>query len=607
MPSPRIEDYAFLSDTRSAAMVSRSGSVDWLTFPRFDSPAAMAALVGTQENGHFSISPVGEFRTERRYLPGTLVLETTHTTPNGTAVVTDALAMPHHHRSTPRLLRKVEVTSGRVAMRMELRIRFGYGRIVPWVRRPDHHLLAIGGPDALVLRTSVDVHGEGLATVADFEVGEGTGAWFDLAWFESQNATPHPIAVNDSIDAAFDDTITRWRDWSDGITYDRAWSEEVTASAVVLKGLTYSPTGAIVAAPTTSLPETPGGARNWDYRYCWLRDATFTLYAFVQAGLRAEATHWRDWLLRACAGDPDKLQIMYGLGGERWLPEFELDWLEGFSGARPVRVGNGAADQLQLDVFGEVMDSMYQSRVAGIPADDFSDALLAALLEHLETIWQQADEGIWEVRGDRQHFTHSKVMSWVAFDRAAKSARRWGGDEGRWRQLADEVRREVCERAVDAAGVFRQAYGSTALDASVLRIPLVGFLPPSDPRVLATVEAIERDLAVDGLLQRYNTDDTDDGLEGDEGDEGAFLLCSFWLADCLDLVGRRDDAVALYERLLALRNDVGLLAEEYGTTFATQLGNCPQAFSHVAIINTATNLCDDTPSGSGTSRVRLAD
>lgn len=604
MPSPRIEDYAFLSDTRSAAMVSRSGSVDWLTFPRFDSPAAMAALVGTQENGHFSISPVGEFRTERRYLPGTLVLETTHTTPNGTAVVTDALAMPHHHRSTPRLLRKVEVTSGRVAMRMELRIRFGYGRIVPWVRRPDHHLLAIGGPDALVLRTSVDVHGEGLATVADFEVGEGTGAWFDLAWFESQNATPPPIAVNDSIDAAFDDTITRWREWSDGITYDRAWSEEVTASAVVLKGLTYSPTGAIVAAPTTSLPETPGGARNWDYRYCWLRDATFTLYAFVQAGLRAEATHWRDWLLRACAGDPDKLQIMYGLGGERWLPEFELDWLAGFGGARPVRVGNGAADQLQLDVFGEVMDSMYQSRVAGMPSDDFSDALLAALLEHLETIWQQADEGIWEVRGNRQHFTHSKVMSWVAFDRAAKSARRWGGDEGRWRQLADEVRREVCERAVDATGVFRQAYGSTALDASVLRIPLVGFLPPSDPRVLATVEAIERDLAVDGLLQRYNTDDTDDGLEGDEG---AFLLCSFWLADCLDLVGRRDDAVALYERLLALRNDVGLLAEEYGTTFATQLGNCPQAFSHVAIINTATNLCDDTPSGSGTSRVRLAD
>lgn len=605
MPSPRIEDYAFLSDTRSAAMVSKAGSVDWLTFPRFDSPAAMAALLGTPENGHFSLGPVGEFRSERRYLPGTLVLETTHTTPSGTVVVTDALAMPHHDRSTPRLLRRVVATSGRVPMRMELRIRFGYGRIVPWVRRPDHHLLAIGGPDALALRTNIDVRGEGMATVADFEVGEGSGVWFELAWFESQNATPHPAAVDDSLDAAFDDTITRWRGWSDGISYDREWAAEVKASAVILKGLTYSPTGAIVAAPTTSLPETPGGVRNWDYRYCWLRDATFTLYAFVQAGLRAEAVHWRDWLLRACAGDPEKLQIMYGLGGERWLPEFELDWLDGFGGAAPVRIGNQAADQLQLDVFGEVMDSMYQSRMAGMPADDYGDALLAALLGHLETIWQQPDEGIWEVRGDRQHFTHSKVMSWVAFDRAAKSAQKWGigGDERKWRHLADEVRREVCERAVDANGIFRQAYGSTALDAAVLRIPLVGFLPADDPRVRATVEAIERELAVDGLIQRYDTDTTDDGLKGDEG---AFLLCSFWLADCLDLIGRRDDAVALYERLLALRNDVGLLAEEYDSTFATQLGNCPQAFSHVSIINTATNLCDDTPSGSGTSRSRSA-
>jgi hypothetical protein len=371
MPSPRIEDYAFLSDTRSAAMVSRSGSVDWLTFPRFDSPAAMAALVGTQENGHFSISPVGEFRTERRYLPGTLVLETTHTTPNGTAVVTDALAMPHHHRSTPRLLRKVEVTSGRVAMRMELRIRFGYGRIVPWVRRPDHHLLAIGGPDALVLRTSVDVHGEGLATVADFEVGEGTGAWFDLAWFESQNATPPPIAVNDSIDAAFDDTITRWREWSDGITYDRAWSEEVTASAVVLKGLTYAPTGGIVAAPTTSLPEQIGGVRNWDYRYCWLRDATFTLYALVHRAPRSRRGHWREWLLRAVRRDPDKLQIMYGLG--RRAPaassSSSTGW-RGTRGARPVRIGNAAPTSCSSTCSARCMDSC-TSRVAGIPADRF--------------------------------------------------------------------------------------------------------------------------------------------------------------------------------------------------------------------------------------------
>ena len=325
----------------------------------------------------------------------------------------------------------------------------------------------------------------------------------------------------------------------------------------------------------------------------------------MQAGLRTEAERWRDWLLRACAGEPEKLQIMYGLSGERWLPEFELDWLEGFGGARPVRIGNQAADQLQLDVFGEVMDSMYQAHLAGMPPNDYGDALLAQLVAHLETIWHQPDEGIWEVRGDRQHFTHSKVMSWVAFDRAAKSAHRWGdpSDERRWRQLADEIRREVCERAVDTDGVFRQAYGSAALDASVLRIPLVGFLPPEDPRVVATVEAIERELAVDGLLQRYRTDDTDDGLKGDEG---AFLLCSFWLADCLEMIGRRDDAVTLYERLLSLRNDVGLLAEEYDTTFATQLGNYPQAFSHVSIINTATNLCAEDTTGA-TSRSRAAD
>jgi len=607
MPAPRIEDYAFLSDTRSAAMVSTAGSIDWLTFPRFDSPAAMASLVGTAENGHFSLGPAGAARTTRRYLPGTLVLETTHVTDSGTVVVTDALAMPTHDRSTPRLLRRVVGTAGRVALRAELRIRFGYGRIVPWVRRIDHHLLAIGGPDALVLRSNVPVHGEGMATVADFTVSEGQDAWFELAWFESHHATPAGCAVDDALDDAIDDTVGRWRAWSDGITYDREWSDDVRASAVILKGLTYSPTGAIVAAPTTSLPEDPGGVRNWDYRYCWLRDATFTLYAFVQAGLRDEAQRWRDWLLRATAGDPDKLQIMYGLAGERWLPEFELDWLDGFGGARPVRIGNLAADQLQLDVFGEVMDSMYQARVSGMPADPSGDALLAALLGHVETIWEHPDEGIWEVRGDRQHFTHSKVMCWVAFDRAAKSASRWAGsagsggfgDERRWRALADDVRKEVCERSIDADGVFRQAYGSNALDASVLRIPLVGFLPPDDPRVVATVEAIERELSDDGLIRRYQTDVTDDGLKGDEG---AFLLCSFWMADCLEMIGRRDDAIALYERLLSLRNDVGLLAEEYGTTFGTQLGNCPQAFSHVSIINTATNLCSDGAAGTSKSR-----
>lgn len=601
MSTPRIEDYAFLSDTRSAAMVSRRGNVEWLTFPRFDSPAAMAALVGTADDGHFLLTPEGPATTTRRYLPGTLVLETTHTTDSGVVVVTDALAMPQDDRSVPRLLRRVRGTSGSVPMRMELRIRFGYGRIVPWVRRLDHHLLAVGGPDALVLRSNVEVHGEGMATVAAFTLGAGDECWFDLAWFESHRATPH--AAGPSVAGALDATVERWRSWSDNITYDRDWADDVRTSATILKGLTYSPTGAIVAAPTTSLPEDPGGVRNWDYRYCWLRDATFTLYALVQAGLRDEALRWRDWLLRSAAGDPESLQIMYGLAGERWLPEFELDELAGFGGARPVRIGNQAADQLQLDVFGEVADSMYQARVAGMPWDAYGDRLLAALTRHLSSIWTEPDEGIWEVRGDRQHFTHSKVMAWVAFDRAAKAATRWGtaSDRDRWRAVADDVHRDVCEHAVDGSGVFRQAYGSTALDAAVLRIPLVGFLPPDDSRVVATVDAVEHELTQDGLVLRYRTEQTDDGLAGDEG---AFLLCSFWLADALEMIGRRDDAVALYERLLSLRNDVGLLAEEYGTHLGAQLGNCPQAFSHVSIINTATNLCGGDTAGTSTSRSR---
>ena len=599
MTAPRIEDYAFLSDTRSAALVSRDGSVDWLTFPRFDSAASMAALVGTKEDGHFSLAPLGEARTTRRYLPGTLVLETTHRTDEGEVVVTDALVMPDDERSVPRLLRRVTGRSGRVPMRMELRIRFGYGEILPWVRSPDHHLIAIGGPDAIVVYSDVRMHGEGMATVADFTVTAGECSWFDLAWFPSHHDVPKPCGV----DAAIERTVDHWRTWSDTVTYDGEWADDVKGSATVLKGLTYSPTGAIVAAPTTSLPEDPGGVRNWDYRYCWLRDATFTLYAFVQAGLEEEAGRWRDWLLRTVAGDPEDLQIMYGLAGERRLPEFELPWLSGFGGARPVRVGNGAADQLQLDVYGEIVDSLFHARRAGMEHDDDGDAIQQALLGHLEGMWTQPDEGIWEVRGDRQHFTHSKVMAWVAFDRAAKAAATWGhfGDGARWRSLADEVHRDVCEHAVDADGVFRQAYGSKALDAAVLRIPLVGFLPPSDPRVVATVEAIERELSTGGLICRYRTDETDDGLPGDEG---AFLLCSFWMADCLEMIGRRDDAVALYEQLLSLRNDLGLLSEEYDVERGLQLGNFPQAFSHVSIINTATNLCTSTR---GTSASRAND
>ncbi|MEJ7799430.1 MAG: glycoside hydrolase family 15 protein [Ilumatobacter sp.] len=581
----RIEDYAMLSDSRSAALVSKAGSVDWLCFPRFDSGACFASLLGSPDNGHWSLGPVDETRTVRSYRAGSLVLETTHSTASGVVVVVDAMVPAG---DTHRLVRSVEGRSGVVAMQTDVRVRFDYGSIVPWVTRSGRELHAVAGPDGLVLRTPIEMHGEGFATVGEFTVRAGDRVSFELVWYQSHRPPPPPIDVDDALDA----TMQWWMDWSSRLSYEGAYRDEVREALTVLKGLSHAATGSFVAAATTSLPEWIGGSRNWDYRYCWLRDATFTLLALLKGGCVDDARSWRDWLVRAVAGEPSRLQIMYGLAGERRLPEFELPWLDGFEGSKPVRVGNGAADQVQLDVFGEVMDAMHQARVHGMPPDENAWQVQAAMMERLEGNWQEPDEGIWEVRGGRDQFTHSKVMAWVAFDRAVKAVEQQGlgGDATRWRALRAQVHAEVCTNAADDRGVFTQSYGGRALDASTLLVPLVGFLPADDPRVVATVEAIQRELTIDGLVRRYQVDDAGDGVGGEEG---AFLLCSFWLVDCLALMGRRDQATALYERLLGLRNDVGLLAEEYDPVAGQQLGNFPQAFSHVAIASSAMTLCPD--------------
>ncbi len=579
----RIEDYALLSDSRSAALVSKAGSIDWLCFPRFDSGACFASLLGSQDNGHWSLGPATVGQVERSYQARSLVLETIHTTATGVVAVIDALVpVGDAHR----LVRRVEGRSGTVAMRSETRVRFDYGSIIPWVTRTDGAVSAVAGPEALMLRTPIELHGEGLATVGDFTVRAGDRVSFELTWHESHVAPPPPIDVNDALEA----TLDWWTDWSSRLSYDGAYRDDVHQSLTVLKGLSHARTGSFVAAPTTSLPEWIGGSRNWDYRYCWLRDATFTLLALLKGGCVEDARAWRDWLVRAVAGDPSKLQIMYGLAGERRLPELELPWLGGFEGSRPVRVGNGAADQVQLDVFGEVMDAMHQARAHGMAPEENAWRVQEAMMEWLEGNWQGPDEGIWEVRGGRDQFTHSKVMAWVAFDRAVKAVEQHGlgGDAGKWRRLRDQVHAEVCANAVDDRGVFTQSYGEHALDASTLMIPLVGFLPANDPRVVATVEAIQRELTTDGLVMRYQIDDSGDGVGGEEG---AFLLCSFWLVDCLALMGRSDQANSFYQRLLGLRNDVGLLAEEYDPVVGQQLGNFPQAFSHIAIASSAMNLC----------------
>lgn len=579
-----IEDYALIGDTHTAALVGRNGSIDWLCLPRFDSGACFAALLGDERHGRWLLAPAGDVRrVERRYRGDTLVLETEFHTDEGVVRLIDC--MPHRHRYAD-VVRVVEGVRGRVPMRMHLVVRFDYGWIVPWVRHLDGALWAVAGPDALCLHTPVQTRGEDLTTVAEFAVAEGERVPFTLTWHSSTDSAPPAF---DAL-AAVESTEVWWAEWAGRCSYDEQWRDAVVRSLVTLKALTYDPTGAIVAAATTSLPERIGGVRNWDYRYSWLRDATFTLYALSIGGYRDEAMAWRDWLLRAAAGDPAQLQIMYGPAGERRLTEVELPWLPGYEGSAPVRIGNAAAGQFQLDVYGEVMDALHGARRAGIEPEETAWELQRVLMEFLEGHWDEPDEGIWEVRGPRRHFTHSKVMAWVAFDRAVQAVERFGleGPVERWRARRAAVHEEVCREGYDAdRNAFTQYYGSTELDASLLMIPLVGFLAASDPRMAGTVEAIQRELCQDGFVLRYPTSESIDGLPSGEG---AFLACTFWLVDNLALLGRYGEARKLFERLLALRNDVGLLAEEYDPVAGRLIGNFPQAFSHVGLVNSAHNL-----------------
>ncbi|MFF0341042.1 glycoside hydrolase family 15 protein [Kribbella sp. NPDC004875] len=583
-PERRIEDYALIGDLQTAALVSKQGSIDWLCLPRFDSPACFAALLGSDDNGHWRIAPrAADAVSTRRYRGDTMVLETEWSTPGGTVRVIDF--MPPRD-AAPDVVRIVEGVSGSVDLRSELRLRFDYGHVVPWVRRSDGQVDAIAGPDAVSLRSDVHQYGRDLATYSDFRVSDGDRAWFVLTWHPSHHPVPEPTDALGSLEP----TESFWTDWVARSTSSITVGAEVTRSVLTLKALTYAPSGGIVAAPTTSLPETLGGARNWDYRYCWLRDATMTLAAMLRCGYTDEAQAWRDWLLRAIAGSPEDLQIMYGVTGERRLTEFEAPWLAGFADSAPVRIGNAAAEQLQIDVYGEVMDVLALARESQLGPSEDAWAVQRGLMQHLEEVWDQPDQGIWEVRGERQHFTYSKVMAWVAFDRAARAVERFGlsGPARKWRARANEIHRAVCEQAFDAErNTFTQAYGSKALDAAVLLIPQVGFLPADDPRVVGTVDAVQEELAADGLVRRYLTEQTDDGQQGGEG---TFLICSFWLADALAMTGRVGEARDLYEQLVALRNDVGLLAEEYDATTGRMLGNFPQAFSHLGLVNTAWHL-----------------
>ncbi len=584
----RIEDYALIGNCESAALVGLDGSIDWMSLPRFDSPASFASLLGTPENGRWQIAPaVPVTRVTRRYREGTLVLETTFETAEGTVLLIDAMGRREGHGDVVRLVRGV---SGSVPMRLEAVLRPGYGTVVPWVSRlADGRVAAVAGPDRFVLDTPVELRGEEFRTVGTFTAEEGSETPFTLTWSASYHPVPKAVDAAQLIELVTED----WNDWIKAHRSETAggWVDIVQRSLITLKALTHYETGGIVAAPTTSLPEQLGGPRNWDYRYCWLRDATLTLYALLTSGFLEEASAWRDWLIRAIAGSPDQMQIMYGIAGERRLDEYELPWLPGYEGSSPVRVGNAASGQLQLDVYGEVLDAMYQARRLGMAPDDNGWNLERALVEHLETIWHEPDEGIWEVRGGRRHFTASKVMVWAAFDRAIRSVEEFElvGPVDRWRTVRDEVHAEVCAKGYDAErGHFTQYYGGTALDASLLMIAMVGFLPADDPRVVGTVTAIEEHLMEDGFVKRYDEVGNVDGLAG--GHEGAFLPCSFWLADNYILAGRVDEARALFERLIGLCNDVGLLSEEYDSRAGRQVGNFPQAFTHVALVNTAHNL-----------------
>ncbi len=580
-----IEDYALIGNNATAALVGRNGSIDWLSFPRFDSSACFAGLLGSHENGHWTIEPKGERPSvHRRYRKGTLVLETEFSTPEGAVVLVDCMDRRGEAQDVLRLVRGIR---GRVQMRMELVIRFEYGTVVPWVSRAGEDLLtAVAGPDQITFATPVPLRGEDLKTRAEFVVEEGQEVPFSLTWSRSYWADQGQPDVAKAIE-----NVTRsWEEWSSQYKQESPWSEAVLRSLITLKALTHHRTGGIVAAPTTSLPEEIGGARNWDYRFCWLRDSTFTLYALMEAGFIDEAKAWRDWLLRAVAGSPDQMQIMYGVAGERRLTEFELPDLPGYEGSQPVRIGNAASEQLQLDVYGEVLDAFYQARRKGMTRLDVAWCLERALVTHIEKIWSKPDDGIWEVRGKRRHFVHSKVMAWVAVDRAVRTMQEFN-EEGpleRWVRLRADIHDEVCRFGFSQElGSFVQYFGGKELDASLLMLPLVGFLPSDDPRIRGTVDAVEKHLMNDGFVARY---DTRSAVDGVPGSEGVFLACSFWLVDNYVLQHRYDEARALFERMLAIRNDVGLLSEEYDPRERRQLGNFPQAFSHLALVNSAHNL-----------------
>ena len=584
----RLEDYGLIGDTQTAALVGRDGSIDWLCMPRFDSHACFAALLGKAEHGRWRIAPAEAVQsTTRRYRDRTLVLETEFRTAHGAVRLIDCMP-PRDH--APDLVRIVEGIDGEVAMDLELIVRFDYGSIVPWVRRIDGVWRAIGGPDALSLQSPVELRGVDLTTRASFSVRAGQRLPFLLVWHPSHES---PKWIDP--ERAVDDTARWWEQWCDHCRYDGEWRDLVLRSLITLKALTFGPTGGIVAAPTTSLPERIGGVRNWDYRYCWLRDATFTLYSLLVGGYTEEAVAWRNWLLRTVAGDPADIQIMYGPAGERRLTEYELPWLPGYEGSTPVRVGNAASRQLQLDVYGEIMDAMHLALQSGVEPDPAAWELQRTLIAHLERIWEQPDEGIWEVRGPRRHFTHSKVMAWVAFDRAIKIAEQFGakGPVERWRDARARVHAQVCRDGFNKErGVFTQYYGSRDLDASLLMLPLVGFLRAEDPRMRATVAAIEHDLLRDGLLLRYPAHDRSEDVDGLPPGEGAFLACTFWLADNYALQGRFDEARRVFERVVGLANDLGLLSEEYDSGARRLVGNFPQAFSHVSLVNAARNISD---------------
>ncbi|QBQ54023.1 glycoside hydrolase family 15 protein [Nitrosococcus wardiae] len=582
--SKAIKDYALISDCRTAALISQQGSIDWLCLPRFDSEACFAALLGDREHGHWQIYPEGNVRmTRRRYRDGTMILETEYHTASGTVCLTDFMVM---EGAVPQLMRLVKGVSGEVVMTVELFIRFDYGDLIPWTQIENGRLIAVAGPSTVQLTSSLPLAKPYPKMRQQFVIREGQWHHYCLLWSESHCKPSLPV---DPL-AALSDTQCWWRDWITRSNYRGPWRGAVERSLLTLRALIYEPTGGMVAAPTTSLPEHPGGVRNWDYRFCWLRDATMTLYALMNAGYRQEAYAWREWLLRAVAGEPEQMQIMYGLAGERRLSETEIPWLPGYAGSRPIRIGNAAYQQKQLDVYGEIMDAFHLARRAGIEPHEAGWKVQKALMDYLESHWDDPDEGIWEVRSARRDFVHSKIMAWVAFDRAIKAVEDFGLDGSlmRWKNTRQKIHEEICSQGFDSGlNAFVQSYGSKELDASLLMIPTLGFLPADDPRVQGTVKAIESQLVRNGFVYRYSSKE---GIDGLPQGEGAFLACSFWLADNYILQGQKQRGIELFEKLLAIRNDVGLLSEQYDPEQKALLGNFPQAFSHVSLINTATNL-----------------